>query len=231
MGDDSHYMNKISNNIYLNDFKEKYMPFFVEDYKWTNNNWNNMISKKEQFIKWWNNVKDMRDKAITKPSFGKLETITEYINRNNITNNTNTSNLIYIIYNNIMYENIIPYMHTNNKFESLDIIRNNGFSRWIIGQMFIFSKFSFIYESNIYANKIKHTYINNNILSINQINAIRGFYEQYLNILKSKNLISHDDEITYAETYPIFDPSFTCYDNNFNTYENLNIIWKNILKN
>ena len=245
MGDDSDY----PKGVHLDNFKEKYMPFFVEDYKWTERNWNNMTSKKEQFTDWWENVQLMRDHATNKDSFGKLETVTEYIERNNIKDAKGIDNksLIITMFDNLFNEDILPYLNRcailgktidcvkdakgikdinlNNPIQ----ISNNAFSRWLIGQMFIFSKFSFLQESKIYSNKIKNTYLNKDYFSILEINAIRSLYEQYLSILQSKNLISKDDENVYAETFPIFDPSFASYDKGIDFYEDLNNVWKNIL--
>ncbi len=45
-GDDGPYIKLLKENgkdlKSLEEFKEKYQPFFVEDYRWTENNYNNM---------------------------------------------------------------------------------------------------------------------------------------------------------------------------------------------
>ena len=37
----------------LENFKEKYMPFFVEDYRWTTANYDNMRAHAEDYADWW----------------------------------------------------------------------------------------------------------------------------------------------------------------------------------
>ena len=37
----------------LDKFKAKFMPFFVEDYRWTSANFANMSQRGEEFARWW----------------------------------------------------------------------------------------------------------------------------------------------------------------------------------
>src|SRR5262249_16236090 len=40
----------------LERFKEKYMPFFVEDFRWTVRNWTNFAARADFFRRWWSAV-------------------------------------------------------------------------------------------------------------------------------------------------------------------------------
>ena len=44
-----------ANNKYasLTNFKTKYMPFFVEDYRWTSANYDNMSKSPDVYHRWW----------------------------------------------------------------------------------------------------------------------------------------------------------------------------------
>ncbi len=58
-------------------------------------------------------------------------------------------------------------------------------------------------------------------IALEQINSIRAAYEEYLQILVTKNVISKDDQATYAEVYPLFDPYYVSYDKGVSAYEDL----------
>lgn len=60
------------------------------------------------------------------------------------------------------------------------------------------------------------------------MNKIRAVYEEYLQKLVSMSVISKDDQATYAEVYPLFDPYFVSYDKGVSQYENLADVSKRI---
>jgi len=61
-GDDSLYIQMISNETNsLKEFKEKFSSFFVEDYRWTEHNYENMVQRSEQMSLWWNQMKPFRE--------------------------------------------------------------------------------------------------------------------------------------------------------------------------
>jgi hypothetical protein len=44
----------------LRRFKEKFMPFFVEDFRWTEHNYDNMIHRSEELSRWWTDIAPLR---------------------------------------------------------------------------------------------------------------------------------------------------------------------------
>ena len=63
-GDDSEYRkilqeNKVSDEN-LVKFEEKFMPFFVEDFRWTEHNYDNMLKKSEELRRWWGSIGDIK---------------------------------------------------------------------------------------------------------------------------------------------------------------------------
>lgn len=60
----------------------------------------------------------------------------------------------------------------------------------------IFFKFDFISESKVYFERIKNLLWNNSNYDIDY-NQISELYLTYLQILVDKNLISHDDKLTF----------------------------------
>ena len=62
LGDDTKYRELMSNHLgtpvaevppALQDFKDKYMPFFVEDFRWTSQNYACMAEKASEMSRWW----------------------------------------------------------------------------------------------------------------------------------------------------------------------------------
>jgi inosine/xanthosine triphosphate pyrophosphatase family protein len=222
LGDSSDY------RIYesFQDFHDKYTPFFVEDYKWTNNNWDNLSNNKHHFDNWWTEIKPIRDHF----KFGRLESIQEYIYRNNLKNDLEMNDLVFIILNDLLTNSIFPVLKTEMEIKPKLEIANCAFGRWIIGQFLIFNKFIFLPESKFYQQKIKKFILIKDKLSFQEIQNVRGLYEQYLDILFEKGLISGDDKITFSEFFPIFKPSFANYDKGIEKYQNISDVWISILK-
>ena len=94
------------------------------------------------------------------------------------------------------------------------------------GQLAIFSKFHFVKESKEYQERITKVLMSKQQtgMVIEDVKEMRQMYEEYLEMLMQKNLISKDDQYTYSELYPLFDPYYVCYDDSVENYENLSNI-------
>jgi hypothetical protein len=46
--------------VALQRFKDKFMPFFVEDFRWTEHNYDNQVARSEEFARWWRDVLPLR---------------------------------------------------------------------------------------------------------------------------------------------------------------------------
>jgi len=201
----------------LERFKNKYMPFFVEDYKWTIKNYENMKNNKDTFQEWTKDLSvEMKD--------------------NNLMTTLNFKNELYNVnenYSDNLIDSIFEYVVENIYFKAMKTESNqnreenisNSFKRYMIGQMNIFYKFDFISISKTYKNKIKGM-LSQDILNKNEIDSIRKLYEEYLKNILELNLINLDDFNTYKETYPIFDSFFVFYDKNKEYYTSLEDIYK-----
>jgi hypothetical protein len=101
-----------------------------------------------------------------------------------------------------------------------------AFTKWITAQLAITSKFHFLPESDQVRKDIISYMLNlsDGNMTIDNVTTVRSVFEQYLHCLAEKNLISHDDEITYAELYPLFDPFYINYDKGAAHYEDLTTI-------
>lgn len=222
-GDDTEYQKLISDSDFpiLNEFKDKYEPFFIEDFKWTVKNLENMKSNSEMFLAW---SSDNRNLIASQ----NLKTISDLNIQLNIDTN-NSNDIANTIFDHV-FISIIDQRH-QAPIEESNTNLTNSFKKYMLGQNIIFHKFNFIPISKVYLDKI-NTYLDKQLLDINDIEKIRDLYSSYLSILESRyKLINADDLFTYKDVFPIFDSFFVFYDEEQLYYKNLKTVSYNILNN
>lgn len=223
-GDDSGYRERISANggnlAALEQFKEKYMPFFVEDFRWTERNWRNMTNHAARFERWWLQAAALRDEGAL-----ALETIEEFHAALDP-----EKDLVDQVFERVWNTRIAPNFGKDVELVSKEEQQGRAFFRYMSGQIGLFSEFDFVPEAARYSNKIKERLVESGpSMSLEEIDRVRGFYEQFVDILRDKNLISLDDSATYKEVYPLYPPFFVFYDEGAGFYEDLAAISKRIL--
>lgn len=200
LGDDSEYKRlldeKGSSYETLNEFKNKYEPFFVQDYKWTISNYNNMVKNSDKFMYWWSIVSDMKTSDMI--TIDELSNLIESDNYQDI-----LDELFEHAFNNIIY----PVINgTSNKINRTS--EQLSFIKYACGQMFIFAKYNLV-DSDVHVEKIKQNIINFHDQSIEMT---REIFNDYLNHLHDINMLTIDDMKTYETCVPIFDPMYLSYD-------------------
>lgn len=193
----------------LEEFKSKYTPFFVSDYKWTEFNYKSMESKSNEFRLWYQALESQIN------SLGNLYTIdsiTAKLFGSGLEFNQSDPEFIFeFIFTNI----ISKIFESESQLLDKQTRKNKAFSRYMIGQCMIFFKFNFIPESQKFFKRINMLVWDSpdstNITS-ELIESVQNTYLEYLDILVRKNLISQDDKLTYAQVYPLFDPMYLTYD-------------------
>lgn len=199
----------MENKEVLRQFANKYDPYFMEDFKWTLNNYYDMVKNKEVFLSWWKSIESWR-------KFGhnlELQSVSEFIEENQLNS---------ALENDILYENIFDAVYNkyikrifNGEIELYKKEKQlqNSFVRYMMGQSIIFFQYENFSQSMIYFKYIESGMCNiNNICDQNIINNIREFYNNYLDTLEDANLITHDDNINFRQVCPIFNPNFVDYD-------------------
>jgi hypothetical protein len=218
----------------LDLFKDKYMPFFVEDFRWTTKNFENMVSRKEEFARWWKIVSPIRTAVNLdeiKEGVG-IETVDDHMKAIGIDHDTviDTKELILKIFERVFETRIKPVFSSQFQLEKENVILRNSFSRYIIGQMIIFAKFDFIPEAKLIGERlVKYICDNPNTMTLEKISRARGFYNLFLTILQEKSLITPDDCETFSDVCPLFEPNYVFYDEKKTFYENLADVQKKIL--
>lgn len=221
-GDDGGYRELLdgrsTSNLEL--FREKYAPFFVEDFRWTDRNYAHMHSRRDEFRRWWDVVGPLRDRARL-----RLETIDEFASA------LGPGDRVERIFERIFATRIEPALAGRTPRPPAERLLR-GFFRYMLGQLGVFFRFDFVPEATTYRDRIVgflEKAADRGELDLGRIRAVRGFYEQFIDLLKEKNLISMDDAETWKEVYPLFEPYYVFYDEGFDAYEDLASVARRIL--
>ncbi len=164
-------------DLALANFKEKYMPFFVEDYQWTAANYENMSRTPELYQKWWRMVKPLvvRLNAMSgdEETTTTLETVEGFMAAIGVCDqNIEARELIDRIFKRVWETRIQPVFDTgdiagtivtsnkvnNNKVAPLlpyEQRLTRAFFRYMIGQFFVFAKFDYIPITQVYMEKLR----------------------------------------------------------------------------
>jgi hypothetical protein len=210
-GDDSGYNNLRAAPEAIEAFKSKYEKFFIEDYRWTVKNFESLSTDAEIFKPW---VKDVAPLLASVNVNKNLTTITQFkeqlLRWHKDLEELSTEMLVQIVFNE-MRAIVDLFIHRDPSNVEADAV-TLAFKKYMAGQCLIFYKFDHVAESSYYRNKILSFLMKNEDLTHQQIDTVRGFYNNYLELLLSRNLISGDDLMTYKQVYPLFAPFYVFYD-------------------
>lgn len=207
-GDDSYfhalYLSEDKTN--LEKYKEKYERFFVEDYKWTVKNFENMKKKQENIKHWITNVKSLAE-------LGDISflTVSDMIEKLHVEHSHSNEEILNTLFQYVYRHIILPACQQTN--DNADQEWKRGFSRYMMGQFGLFSTFYFLEETKQYQDLIVQ-YMKAHIQewNLHHIETVLSLFEQYIEILHEKQLISFDDAETYKEMYTLFPPFYVFYD-------------------
>jgi hypothetical protein len=232
-------------------FKDKYMPFFVEDYKWTTANFDNMRAHSTDYEDWWRLVAPMaRASGVVGGGGGGgggaggaplnigLETVEEHLEAIGVSTSSlpSTEHLIMMIFRRVFETRIKPIFGRKDRIRlaSPSFRRTQSFVRWMLGQAVIFSRFSFVPESAVYSELIlgRATEVlkRGGLLTMDHVKNARSSYSQFVRILGDKALITQDDVMNYVQVCPLFTPVYVFYDESKSFYEELSNVQRRLLE-
>uniref|UniRef100_A0A7S3P8R9 Uncharacterized protein n=1 Tax=Amphora coffeiformis TaxID=265554 RepID=A0A7S3P8R9_9STRA len=217
----------------LKNFKEKYMPFFVEDYRWTSSNYDSMSSRSESFTRWWELVAPIRDALRNAQRGSQLETVEEVIATLGLNSNLTGRQLMERILDYLFETKLAPAFLGDSKVADPAILRRNALGRYMIGQMHLLVRYPFLPESKVYGQKLQQILCRlisqDNGVSQRQCAAVRSLYDQFVDILEEKGLITADDACVFSEICPLFEPCYVDYDRDSSFYDELSVVQRAIL--
>jgi inosine/xanthosine triphosphate pyrophosphatase family protein len=183
-------------------FKEKYGRFFTEDLVWTRRNFDTMSAQSDYVQRWIELVgrQTIQDNGLTmlggftkrvKWDYGKISVEAVFED---------------------MFDTIIAPNLAYSRKHALDRTISNAFKRYMIGQMSIFARYGDICPLPSLGDKLLRKLKATDLLTSNDIAAMRGLYASYVDELRSRNLISDDDSRVYRSIHPLFPPNYVFYD-------------------
>ncbi|CAB9514764.1 adenylate kinase [Seminavis robusta] len=239
LGDDSGWMELLRGNSNdtaepeaLKRFKDKYMPFFVEDYRWTSQNYDSMVSRCDEFQRWSKLVEPIKQALAGSPGGSRIETVEEFAAAIGAESSLSGRDLVERSLDRLFEDRIKPAFHGQPCAASPGVIRRNSLGRYMIGQLHLLARFPMIPDVKIYADKLCKVMTRlsgQNAVSVAECFAIRGLYDQLVVVLEEKGLITADDATTYKEVCPLFEPCYVNYDRGFGFYDQLEEVQKRIL--
>jgi inosine/xanthosine triphosphate pyrophosphatase family protein len=208
-------------------YDKKYSQFFIQDYRWTNQNYKQMTKDSHLHQKWWLIVANINDKFSL--GFVSIDIFRNSLCRFKI-DKLSDEDLVDVIFEFIFGNNIIPIF----KAKYSATITNNltkAFIRYLCNQIFIFIKYDYVPYANSYLDtilKLVDDIYQKNINTTNElINNVRSYIKTFLTKCVNSNAMTIDDASTFEELYSMVDPFIVNYDKEYE--QPLNIVAKKIL--
>lgn len=198
------------NDVAFNNYKEKYQPFFTEDYIWTNKNAEHFAQYAE--------VNKLWHEYVSANKLNSLLTSHDFISLEN--DNLTIFNIIFEVF----FDVIKKAIEENQEYDEV-LAYKNAFKSYLSGQMMVFYNQSVHYNELFQSSIMSElTYFESSI-SLSDVKKsgekILNIYHTYMDTLAEDNLISSYKAQQYKNIYPMFQPFYVFYDkkeqNNFET--------------
>jgi hypothetical protein len=206
----------------LRSFREKYESFFIEDYRWTEKNYE--YFEKIDMDSWYLDMKDlgvMDDmELMSVDEFSHVVSkvspnFEEDIIRENIDFDTLVEPIFYAVYDLWLSDIFLPG-------EQIELDRENvrlekSFRRYMMGQIYLFYRMEGIDDalnnSTFKTNLMERIAFYHTIgeMALEDVELLRSFYNLYLDQLRERGIITSDDVRVYGEVYPILEPFIVNY--------------------
>ena len=247
LGDDSKYIELIEAHRgaplpggtcgSLERFKAKFMPFFVEDYRWTSANFACMSQHAPMYRRWWDLASPVVAAAgLAEMSDGVgLETVDQFMAAIGVRNDTSIApaDLIHRLFERVFDTRITPVLARPGAYELAppEACLKHAFARYLTGQMVLFARFDFVPEAAAYRDKLVALFAQHAAegFTPEKAETARSLYRLFLRILAARSLITPDDYENWAQICPLFEPVYVFYDENKEFYQELSEVQAEIL--
>lgn len=208
----------------LQAFREKYESFFVEDYRWTEKNYE--YFEKIDMDEWYREMSAtgiMNDLSLmTVDQFSaKVSSVSSTFEEDISKVGTDfdfdavVDPIFFAVYD--LWLNDIFHPDTVVGLSSETVRLEKSYRRYMLGQMYLFYRMNgvddhhnvAIFKTNLMERMI--LYQNRGMMTLEEVETMRSFYNLYLDQLREKGIITSDDVRVYAEVYPIIEPFIVDY--------------------
>lgn len=190
---------KLSNKEVVDAYDKKYSKFFIEDYRWTLNNYESMLKSKTALSSWYQEIKDYI------PANRKISFYSEGL----------TVDLSYEDKVKTIFEKTWSLLLKNSKTKTeitKEEMNKNAFFNYMLGQSYLFFKYDIDTESKVFFELLINDLKLLNSFNKEEEKRVKGFFNLYVERLKNKNLISETELKTFKEIVPLFETFFVFYD-------------------
>lgn len=209
LGEEEHLEKLVGDKNRFEEYKNKYQRFFQEDYKWTNENYKNIVKNSHINKEWY--------EKMTCHFPGVMYSAKDYAPQFNIY--LSLKEQVSIIFEEMFAKIILFATNKGNTEKSL----TNAFCRYMIGQMNIFYKYETVYN-RIFIEELIDGIMN--IENDKDIEKVKNIYNMYLNKLVYMDLITTYDFERFKNIFPVFEPFYVFYESK--KEESFNDILNNI---
>lgn len=216
-GDVSEFEKHNPDPVLLDEFKSKYEKFFLQDFRWTEHNYDDMAKHSDCFEEWWFEVKgwapaNQNSNLMTIDNFTSLLG-TEYSSLVKSGKSENLPIACRMIFEKMLELFIKPAFCNDNELKPYILRHDAAFRRYMMAQANIFFRFRDVDKGwKDYFWPLWRMMQSKAPIDVEQGQAIRGFYNTYLDHLRSLSLLTDDDVTTYREVFPLFEPMILSYD-------------------
>jgi inosine/xanthosine triphosphate pyrophosphatase family protein len=189
-------------------FTDKYEQFFVSDYRWTARNFDTMVSGFGPRAAGW--------LALIAPIRAALPfqtpTVSDAVARLESDGVDFTDPAAIVDGVVLMYLERLEQLCAQRPAVTAEGCLRLGFARYLMGQLALTVAYDFLPESRYTGVQLAAAASAPDSWTLSDVRRLRGFFEQYLDLLCDRRLISEDDRDTWREVFPLFEPHYVDYD-------------------
>lgn len=207
LGSEKELMELVKDKETFDAYKDKYQRFFQEDYRWTHENYKNIVKKNKSNKEMCNAINSVCGKIIpTTDNFAKsFDHTIEYKEQ------------VKHIFN-LMFKRLSSFILNEAKYDA-ETAFTHAVKRYYAGQISLFFKFETLYN-DLFMEQIL-VYMKKNKLSKDDLSDLNELYSVYVDKLKDDNFISEYLAKKYKNICPIFEPFYVFYEaKEHETFEN-----------
>jgi hypothetical protein len=205
----------------LETFADKFSAFFLDDARWSIENYANMAANAAEFRRWWAEAAEPIRQA--EPEALGLPTVGEYIRSFKgrspedleALRVSDPELLLDVVYGRLLDELILPVFDPAARDLPLAPFperASRAFRRWAMGQAFVFTSLGHVPEAATFQRLFVAQVKRPAALTAAEMRTTRAFLEAFLDQAVKVDLLDPDDCATFKEVFPLFPPFFVNYD-------------------
>jgi hypothetical protein len=192
----------------LGAFEAKYEGYFKADYRWTVENFDEMVARAEIFSRWAALVSEARLER------AGLTTLDGAVRRLRAAHSESLGSLEGTVsaVGSLALESLCSKASVAPPAFTADEARDRAFRRWVYGQCMMFAAWDFLPGSVTVGRATLAALDAQEQVDSDFITRVRARMDAHVDGLHAAGLISEDDRNTWNGVFPLFEPKFVAYD-------------------